>query len=469
MKKFLILVIILISLVAPIGVFAVTDPILYEAVSSGGDTDSIPICSNNWTFQQFTVGTSSHTVTSINLYLKKTGLPGDVKVSIRKATAGLPTGVDLYSKTLDGDSFGTSYSWVQFEFTEAGLEGNQQYAVIIRALQGDASNHIHWQYHNGSVLANAQFGDSFDGSVSWSAASPVGDALFEVWGNPALEIQDVKVFQGYRETDDWLIVIRYNNMYAPYYSTYDIKKYFVFQLLDLSSVVRAQTPVPTWGNSVGNIYLSTLTASSLEWGKDYNIRMYGIFSGNPYVEYTLSGTDWLGTDLTQLDSWVITSASVIGDYYNANLTTYISGRGEVLNSTGGSIFNTGISGLSVIRPNIFQISTKPQTHTTPGYTQPTKNQNWEAKVGPQITTWLNAGADIFAVDGRTFGVMILVLIMVIISGWGLAANHTIAANILAFPVLFIAGGFDLLDWVLLGVVFFCAGILLIYQLWLKNA
>lgn len=214
-----------------------------------------------------------------------------------------------------------------------------------------------------SGVGNDEYVDNFM-VRNFCAPEPLITAIAVVEGVATpLVIQDVKVFTGYKEVNDWLITVRYIDIYAPYYDTYDVKKYFTLQLVDATATVKASSPVPAWGNRVGNIYLSAATVSPLTYGGDYSVRVYGTFTGNTYVEYAIQATDWMGDDLVNLDSWVITSSSVIGTYYSTTMTTYIAERGEVLNSTGAGIFSAGIAGLSTVRPAIFQTYTIPSSYT----------------------------------------------------------------------------------------------------------
>ena len=64
--------------------FGTTTPSnLYEHLNTGNDGDSLEIYGANWTAQQFTVGTTSHSVNTIKLLLKRVGSPSTVTVSIR--------------------------------------------------------------------------------------------------------------------------------------------------------------------------------------------------------------------------------------------------------------------------------------------------------------------------------------------------------------------------------------------------
>jgi len=285
-----------------------------------------------------------------------------------------------------------------------------------------------------------------------------------LWGTPGAEtelinpwtIQDVKVFTGYKETGDWLVTIRYVNLFPPYYDTYDVKKYFSLQLLDGSDTLLASTPVPVWGNKVGNIYLSANQVSALTYGDDFIIRMYGNFSGNPYTDFALTSANWMGSDLSQLDNWVITSAAVIGDYYDDLLTTYIAGRGEVLNATGGAIFSAGINGLSTVRPELYQIYTTPINYSpsTTGQAQRISMSNWQLAWGEDGVVMITRISNWLGVDGGLIGGMFFVIMMLVLALVAFPAGHTTAANVLSIPCLGLAVWFGLdLVWLIMLALF----------------
>jgi hypothetical protein len=297
-----------------------------------------------------------------------------------------------------------------------------------------------------------------------------------LWGLPGGEesvpltvIDNAKVFMGYKETGDWLITVRYVNTYAPYYDTYDVKQYFALQLIDSSNVVKASAALPAWGNRVGSIYLSAASVTSLTYGGAYRIRMYGTFTGNPYVDYTLVADDWQGNDLTKLDTWVYTCASVIGTYYSTALTTYMAERGEVLNATGSGIFNTCIGGLSQVRPAIFQIYSNPSEYTpaTIGQTYRQELKAWQTNIGPDGTTMLNNLGKIIHVGGDIISVIAFLGMVMLLMTLAYPAGTTPAACALSIPLLGAAIWFGM-DWIYIGLLALVAGFLFVKNFWIDK-
>ena len=320
---------------------------------------------------------------------------------------------------------------------------------------------------------------SFSGIAIWvdnvyiSKWSPQPPSIFSIGSETGLgtlpQIQDVKVFEGFKNTGDWLITIRYLNLFTPYYDTYDVRQYFALQLLDTTGTVRATTVCPAWGNKVGCIYLAPSQVTALNWGTGYTVRIYGTFTGNPYTSYTLQGTDWIGVDLTKLDSWVITSAGVIGTYYSDVLTTNISTRGEVLNTDGASIMNTGIPGLMTVRPNLFQISKSVPSGSTTTFVQTNRQSGWQAVVGTDTTQILTDIGSFGGVDGRTVGVFACIVLMIILAAFCLAPGHSMASNVLVIaPLMILATTLLFLDQVIVAVAFLVLSVVAIWQLVLNK-
>lgn len=334
-RYLIVLVIIGVTLSFAIPTYAADE--LREYLNTGGDGDSQYIYSGNWTAQQFTSDNVSHKVSSVRLSLKRVGNPGTVTVSIKEADgAHKPTGADLSSGTIDGDTFGTSYSFITVDLDEVSLEGATEYTIVVRAIAGDVANYVLWQDDSGGGLANAVGLSSNDGGVTWSSDSPA-DYLFEIWGDECLVINGAGVFSGYIEDDDLLITIDYLAEYPPYYPSDDSAEHFDVQLCSADNVtdVIASTPLIDWGYKPASIYLSADLAAGITFGDSYYIKLLNADSPSTVNEtYQLQSTDWYGDDLTYLDRWCIRLAHNMESYYSLTFVTYVSGKGEVLNEQG---------------------------------------------------------------------------------------------------------------------------------------
>jgi hypothetical protein len=156
------------------------------------------------------------------------------------------------------------------------------------------------------------------------------------------------------------------------YTTKDSKKYFQIQLLDpTGTTILAAVPLWGWGDVPVSIYLSkaTVTLLGITESTAYIIRMQGLTPLTAVSDtYTLQTTDWHGTDLNELDSWMISTAKNINTYHgwtdtSASYTvTQGTNAGELLTIKGGAFFTSGIPNISNIRPNVFAASSsQPQS------------------------------------------------------------------------------------------------------------
>jgi len=451
-------------------------PVPYEHWNTSCNMTGIDIYANQWAYQTFTTANSamgvSHSISSVYLDLERMGLPGDLDVSIRRTTGnvthGEPTGADIMTGVIDADVIATTPTWYKIDMSpETCLTTNTTYAIVTRALAGSNTSFVNWSLDPTAGYADGNAGKSTDGSVSWTSNATV-DYCFEIWGDPCLEVGNAKVFTDYRETGDWLITVRYINLYPPYYNAYNVKNYFVLQFVDSAGTVQAQVSCPSWDYKPGSIYLAASEVIGLTYGGDYTVRLYGTFPDNPFASYAIQPSDWMGNDLTQLDNWVITSAKLLGDYYGAVMTTYIADKGEVLNEVGGVIFSIGITALTTARPHLFQIVSTPTIPPTGAFPQAGEGvTTWQTVMGPDITARLGEVGGIVGVSGKVMAAWMLIGTMLALMVWGLPTGHTAPSNILAIPILLMGLGLRVFDWATGAVMLTLMVFLLMYNLWFK--
>ena len=444
-------------------------PTLYEYLNTLGDAAGTDIYAGNWSYMQFTVGTVAHSLDFANIYVIRTGAaPGDAVLSIRHAdVANKPTGTDLDIMTLDADLFSVALDWVKFDFPDnITLEAGESYALVLRCPNGTVANYLEWQWDAGGSLANAIAGKTTDSGITWTAEA-TADHLFEVWGEPVFEVVGAKVFTGYRETGDWLVVFTYRNYFTPYYGTSICRDNFYVRLLDDTTVI-AQIGCPAWGYRPGSFYISKALANGMEWGvTDYKVRLYGDFGANPYSDYNIAAADWGGAVDPFLDAWVIQAANIIGDDLGIALTETIADKGEVLNAMGHIWFSIGIPYLNEIRPELFeQVSQKPPyeeedyTHELQGET------DWEERVGTQIAATLTSAGDLIGLDGDEFGGVITFIAFILVVSLLTLGGHLVIGLGVGYPILLAGAWFGLLSWVIVGVITFLAVAIFVYKVWL---
>ena len=153
---------------------------LQDSYTTGYDQDS-NFYAANWYGQTFTAN-SAYSISRVSLPLKRVGSPGTLTVSIRATTAGLPTGADLCSATMDPAGISTSYVWYDFDFSPAvALSSGSVYAIVIRTASGDGSNLLGVQADNSSpTYTGGTFVFSTNSGASWTAVSG-RDFLFETY------------------------------------------------------------------------------------------------------------------------------------------------------------------------------------------------------------------------------------------------------------------------------------------------
>ena len=429
-------------------------PVLYEYLNTGGDADGDDIYGNDWADQQFTTGAVSHTITSVRVNLKRVGSPGDVILSLYYADAAhKPTGNAIVSDTLDGDVFAEVSTWYEFTLTETRLEADQEFAIVIRATTGNATDYVEWRWDAGGGLADAVAGLSEDGGISWTVDVGGADYLFEVWGNPVAIVVGAQVFSGYVDTGDWLITLTYENYYIPYYPDETTAQYFYLQFLD-GAVIRAQGSCKAWDYKPGSIYLSKSLTDTLEWGADdYTVRIYGDFGDNPYSDYLLTSTDWRGTDLTLLDAWVLAQAKAIENKSDLTLRIIDSDKGEILNTAGKAMFALGIPNIKEIRPGLVDWAIRTSEYEENTYTDALQTAtDWETNIGADMVAKLETGGAILGVSGQDFGAALLTIGILVVMAF-LASKGMIGIGMLVSYLILLFGAWvGLIGYVVLGVV-----------------
>jgi len=232
-------------------------------------------------------------------------------------------------------------------------------------------------------------------------------------------VDDVKVFIGYEETNDWLIVATYNisggnTADCTNTSCCDIYSHpWKIQLLGTDGVtVLTENTILQCGMRPASIYLSNASASALMWGTNYSVKIYGNWGALPSGKRTINATDWIGNNLVGLNQWVISKAKVIQTFDVETYVDTVPVYGEVLNVDGGYIFDTGIPYLSHYRPDIFEITTEtvPITYiltNESAYASGLWNQPLVDVWGAPIAAALTNTGYYFGVSGRIFGALLM--------------------------------------------------------------
>lgn len=156
-----------------------------DAIVAGGAN---PLVDQSWSTQNggFTLGdtsaradvamsflsSTSTVLRSIKLYLKKTGLPGDLTIKVVTDSSGSPSKSVVASGTLLSSQVTDSYSWATVNLSsQPNLNVNQTYWVIAIA-SVNSSNYFTWgaDTFNGYAYGTGKY------STNWNASHPVWNA-----------------------------------------------------------------------------------------------------------------------------------------------------------------------------------------------------------------------------------------------------------------------------------------------------
>jgi len=135
-----------------------------------------------WQVQTFTPR-EAHTIKKVALRMYRLGVPGTITVGIRATDVdGLPTGEDLCSGESNGDTLPTAYAGEDREITlgdGAALGEDTRYAIVSRALMGNASNYVRWRWAPTACYSRGQHTLSTAGGVTWEVDDPRDLIFFE--------------------------------------------------------------------------------------------------------------------------------------------------------------------------------------------------------------------------------------------------------------------------------------------------
>jgi hypothetical protein len=477
-------------------------PVIYENYQTGGDSYGNNTAMGNITFQTFTTNSTAHTITSVKVYVfYHSHNSSELELSIKHTAGGIPTGDALISHSVDSYYIPPTATWVDFDFSdndyvrEISLEPNTTYAIVLKGVNMiDVDSYYSWYWDGGGGFANGNAGFSSDDGVTYE--SYAGDYLFQIWGNPVLEVVNAKVFRSYLTSGDWLVTCMYKNIYPPYYTDNvatekDVSSLFNLQLISNTGSVIASTKVAQWEYNPGSIYFSPSAVALLTWGSTYRVRMQGNFGTLPYAEYELQAADWIGSDLTKLDSYLISQTTPMYDWYaekyfinpnvsydslspyvpKTNLVKSVTGQGQVFGVNGGVAFNTGIPQLSKVRPNLFGVAaSQGMPNTIQTWTNALQGQYiWQAQLGPEMTTTLTLVGSILNVEGKIAGMILCFILYLLIAAVTFPRGHVVAGLVMSFPVLLAGAWTGLIDLAVVGVVTFIMVALLMFYLWWRNA
>ena len=146
-----------------------------------------------WYMQTFTT-TSAYAIAEVALNCWKYGSPGDIIVSIRETSGGLPSGDDLCSVTVADSEISTLPTLAYYTFTfdsSSSLKDATQYAIVARAPDGDTGNYFQALGYGSSGYAGGGSAMSSNSGSSWGGVSTTKDANFRTYGVALINVRNV--------------------------------------------------------------------------------------------------------------------------------------------------------------------------------------------------------------------------------------------------------------------------------------
>lgn len=135
-----------------------------------------------WMSQTFTANVT-YNASKITLPIYRLGSPGQVTYSLKNTVGGLPSGVDLVTGSINGNTLPTVGTWTDLSFsTNTSLTIGTKYAICLRAYLGNATNTVYWQYDGTApTYTGGGVQISTDNGSSWTDYAGY-DRNFQVWG-----------------------------------------------------------------------------------------------------------------------------------------------------------------------------------------------------------------------------------------------------------------------------------------------
>ncbi len=335
---------------------------------------------------------SGGTVTGEDLEFTTSSISGAAVVSTGAATNVTSTSATLVGTIITLGDYSNGLAYFQYGMTSAYEKGataitnmtsTGAYSIEVTGLISETT------YHFRAVLYYGYGYYAYGEDATFSATD----------SNLIITISNGAVFTDYLNDGDILFVAESVNKYTGYFPDKDPSRYFQIQLLSTDgNTILAATPLWSYGDVPVSIHLNATEAATLTEGSAYIIREIGLFSGAPEpATYILTAADWKGSDLTNLDSWMVSTAYHINAYNgypdtygSTNALAVVPELGTILSDYGGTFFTGGIGNISSVRPDMF---TQSRSHII--ITTGTANNAYDK------STWVS-GQDYIAGDVYTY-------------------------------------------------------------------
>lgn len=132
--------------------------------------------------QVFTAS-EDYTLSSVRIKLYRSGSPGELTIQLQSVAGSVPSDTVLDSATYDGDTLPTSSGsaeWVELVL-DYTLESGTKYAIVVKALDGDAGNQVRWRADgSGPLYSPGTYVFTTTGPGNWNTGGY--DMMFETYG-----------------------------------------------------------------------------------------------------------------------------------------------------------------------------------------------------------------------------------------------------------------------------------------------
>lgn len=183
--------------------------VLRESYSSGDDNSAGAYDSTKWKAQTFTTAIA-YRVESVILKLFRVSTPGTITVSIKETDDdGKPTGSDLATVNVDGDTFtaDTDGDWVTCTFTVPYLlSADTVYAIVVRKTTTTSGKWFYWRYDGSdSTYSDGAFTYSNNSGSTWNTLSYADDYMFKNYDSliPPVDVVTIKRLVAVANNEFW--------------------------------------------------------------------------------------------------------------------------------------------------------------------------------------------------------------------------------------------------------------------------
>ena len=157
---------------------------LRQSYTTGQDGGHTLVSTTIWGGQTFTP-VVVHTIDQVDIYIKKTGSPGALTISIQGVDgSNEPDGVEIGVGTIAESEVGATFAWETCILSSTAiLTADVRYAIVIKSLgTPNGSNYYHIGFdNNDATYTNGDYFSSNDSGSNWNNGSD-DDALFKEYG-----------------------------------------------------------------------------------------------------------------------------------------------------------------------------------------------------------------------------------------------------------------------------------------------